>query len=222
MKTTKHVEQLLRQGHKPKELIELGFPKQVVTRARRQLRKEKAAPLTKVPKGTAQAERHHQTSVELPEKMAVMEQKLQSVESDLRKVDSLVKAMSEATVLMAAARELGTFRRETCPYQKDGLCTLETWGSEEEIPRSIGEPVLVENEKPEWYIKPSPFYCAMCTTPLENRIDDVEDKVSDDPLSGARYQITCKGCGSKGWIATAIKCTKCGRVTYWGWWPKKD
>ncbi|MBL7166808.1 MAG: hypothetical protein ISS55_10035 [Dehalococcoidales bacterium] len=41
MKTTEHVECLLRQGRKPKELVELGFPKQVVTRVRRQLREER-------------------------------------------------------------------------------------------------------------------------------------------------------------------------------------
>ena len=37
MKVTEHVERLLRQGRKPKELIELGFPKSVVTRVRRQM-----------------------------------------------------------------------------------------------------------------------------------------------------------------------------------------
>ena len=36
MKTTEHVEYLLRQGRKPKELLELGFPKQVITRVRRE------------------------------------------------------------------------------------------------------------------------------------------------------------------------------------------
>jgi len=222
MKVTEHVEHLLRQGRKPKELIELGFPKSVVTRVRRQLREEKAVPQIKVPEGTDQAETHVQTPVESPGKMAVIQRKLQSVESDLQKVDSLVKALAEVTVLMAAARELGTYRHETCPHEKDGLCTLETWASEDEIPQGIGEPILVENEKPEWYIKPSPFYCAMCTASLESRLDDVESDASGNPLSGAKYQITCNGCGSKGWIATAIKCTKCGRETYWGWWPKKE
>lgn len=43
MKVTEHIEELLRQGRKPKELIELGFPKSVVTRVRRRLRDEKAA-----------------------------------------------------------------------------------------------------------------------------------------------------------------------------------
>jgi len=189
---------------------------------RRRLREEKATSEKKVPKGAPQVENQLQTPPESPDRIAAVEQKLQSMATDMQKVDSLVKSQSEVTVLIAAAQQLGTYRREICPYQKDGLCTLETWISEDEIPQGIGEPVLVENEKPEWYIKPSPFHCVMCTSPLENRIDDIEDKASDDPLWGARYQITCNSCGSKGWIATAIKCTKCGRETYWGWRPKKE
>ena len=43
MKVTQHVEHLLRQGRKPKELVELGLPKQVVTRVRRQLTEEEKA-----------------------------------------------------------------------------------------------------------------------------------------------------------------------------------
>ena len=222
MKVNEHVKRLLEQGRRPKELIELGFPKSVVNRVRRQLRKQKAAPQTKVPEGTAEAETHLQIPPESPDRIAAVEQKLQSMATDIQKVDSLVKALSEVTFLMAAARQLGTYRYETCPYQKDGLCTLETWISEDEIPQGIGEPVLVENEKPEWYIKPSPFHCVMCTTPLENRMDDIEDKASDDPLWGARYQITCENCGTKGWVAVKIKCTKCGHETYFGWQPKKE
>jgi len=222
MKVTEHVEHLLRQGRKPKELIELGFPKSVVTKVRRQLREGKATPRTKVPEGIAQAETHVQSLPESPEKMAAMWQKLQSMARDLQKLDSLVEALSEVTVLMAAARELGTYRHETCPYEKDGLCTLETWASEGEIPQGIGEAILLENEKPEWYIKPTPFYCAMCTAFLEDRIDEVEKQTFDTPLWGARHRITCSGCGSKGWIAIGIKCTKCGRETNWGWWPEKE
>jgi len=222
MKVSKHVEHLLRQGRKPKELVELGFPKSVVTRVRRQLRKHKAAPQTKVPRGTAEVETGHQTPPESPDKIGVIQRKLQSMASDIQKVDSLVKSLSGVTVMMAAARELGTYRHETCSYQKDGLCTLQTWTSQDEIPQGIGEPVLVENGNPEWYIKPSAFYCAMCAASLEGHLDDVESEASANPLSGAEYQIICKGCGSKGWIAVAIKCTKCGRETYWGWFPKKE
>lgn len=203
--------------------MELGFPKRVVTRVRRQLREEKAASQEKEPEeGAPQAETRIQTPPELPETIATIWQKVQSMANDLERIDSLVKALPEVTVLVAAARHLGTFRRETCPYEKEGLCTLDTWSSEDEVPQGIGEPVLVENEKPQWYIKPSPFYCAMCPAPLEGRLDEIEGKLLGDPLSGAREDITCQGCGSKGWIAIKIKCTTCGHETYWGWCPKKE
>jgi len=202
LKVTKHIEQLLRQGRKPKELIDLGFAKATVTRVYRRVRREKAAVRTKEPEVAPQAKSHLPTLPESPQKMA----------NDLQKVDNL----------MAAAQELGTYRCETCPYQKDSVCTLQTWTNQGEIPRGIGEPVAAGNEKPEWYIKPSPFYCAMCTAPLEDHINDVEDQTLDTPLWGARHGITCDCCGSKGWIAIRIKCTKCGRETYWGWWPEKE
>ena len=222
MKTTEHVEHLLRQGRKPKELIELGFPKPVVTTVRRRLKKQKAARQAKVPEGIAQGETQGQSLPESPGKIAVTEEKLQSMANELQKVDNLAKVLSEATVLVAAAQEVGTYKRETCPYRKDGVCTAEIWTSQDEIPQGIGEPVAAANENPEWYIKPSPFYCAMCTTHLEHLIYDVQSDVSGNPLSGAKHEITCKGCGSKGLIATLVKCTKCGRETYWGWWPKKE
>lgn len=222
MKTTEHVEYLLRQGKKPKELLALGFPKRVITRVRRRLREEKAVQQAKAPEGTAQAEPHVQSLPESPEKMAAVWQKLQFMANDLQRIDSLVKAVSGVTALMAAAQHLGTYRRETCPYQKDGLCTLHTWSSESDIPQGIGEPVHVGDEKPEWHIKPSTFYCAMCVIPFEDRLDDLENKLSGDPFSGARDQIICKSCGNKGWIAAKIMCTKCRRETYLGWWPEKE
>ncbi len=120
--------------------------------------------------------------------------------NDLRKIDSLIQALSEATILIAAAREFGTYRHETCPYEKDGFCPLETWASEDEIPQGIGEPVRLDDEELEWYIKPSPFYCAMCSASFEIRLDNIETEVSGNPLSGAKYEITCKACGSKGWL----------------------
>ena len=222
MKAAEHVELLLRKGRRPKELVELGFPKRVVTRVRRKLKKEKAASRKKEVTRTPQTETQLQTPPESPETIATIWQKVQSMANDLRRIDSLIQALSEVTLLMAAARELGTRQHETCSYQKDGLCRLRTWTSQDEIPQGIGEPVRVGDEKPEWYIKPSPFYCALCTVPVEDHIADLEDDLSGDPLSGARDKITCNGCGSKGWIAAAIKCTKCGRETYFGWRPKKE
>jgi ribosomal protein L37E len=222
VKVTEHVERLLRQGKKPKELVELGFPKRVVTRVHRQLRKEKTAVQTKVPEVAPQTKTQLQTPPESPEEIATIWQKVQSMANDLQRIDSLTQALSEVTVLMVAALEFGIYRHETCPYQKDGFCYRQTWSSQDEIPQGIGEPVLVGDENPEWHVKPSPFYCAMCSAPLEDHIDDLEDKLSGDPLSGAKHQFTCNSCGSKGWIAAKIKCAKCGHETYRGWWPEKE
>jgi len=222
MKVTEHVEHLLRQGKKPKELVELGFPKRVVTRVHRQLRKEKTAVQTKVPEVAPQTKTQLQTPPESPETIATIWQKVQSMANDLQRIDSLIQALSEVTILMAAACESGIYRYQTCKYHESGHCSLHTWNSQDEIPQGIGEPVRVGNEEPQWYVMPYPFYCAMCIAPLENHIDDLEDKLSGDPLSGAKHQFTCNSCGSKGWIAAAIKCTKCGRENYFGWWPKNE
>jgi len=222
MKVTKRVEHLLRKGHKSRELIESGFPKSVVTKVSRQLRRERTAPEAKVPERTTQTEGHVQCLPELPRNIRKPLRKTRAAAYNLQKVDSVLKLLPQVTALLAALRQFGTRRHESCPYKEDGLCTLETWSKREEVPQGIGEPVHVENEKSEWCIKPSLFYCAICTAYLESRLDDAESEVSGNPLSGAKYEITCKGCGSRGWIASAIKCTKCGRETYWGWWPKKE
>jgi len=222
MKVTNHVEKLLRQGRKPKELIELGFPKSVVTRVYRQLREEKATSQKKEPEGAPHVESQLSTPLGSSETIATIWQKVQSMANDLQRIDSLIQALSEVSIIIAAAQKLGTYRREDCPHHKDRLCRFWTWNSQDEIPKGIGEPTYVDDEDPGWYVKPSALYCTMCSAPLENHIDDLEDKLSGDPLSGAEYQFTCNGCGSRGWIAAKIKCTKCGYETYRGWWPKKE
>jgi len=222
MKVTRHVEYLLRQGRKPKELVELGFPKLVVTRVHKKLREEKAALKGKTPEGTPQVESHLELPALSTGETAQMEQQLAPDRGEPQDSMKPIDELRNLQGLVAAARDFGEYKCDTCPYEKDGICTLWTWPSQGEIPRDIGEPVLGENEKSEWHVRPSPFYCALCTASVEGRLDKVESEVSGNPLSGAKYQITCTGCGSKGYIAAAIKCTKCGRITYWGWWPKKE
>ena len=31
----------------------------------------------------------------------------------------------------------------------------------------------------------------------------------------------CDSCNSQGLVAFSTKCTKCGKQTWWGWWPQK-
>lgn len=221
MKVTKHIEHLLGQGKKPKELIELGFSKRVITRVRRRLRKEKAASEGRVSEGIPQAEARLKTIPGTPESIATIWQKVQSMADELQRMDGLIQALSEVTTVVAAARDFGTYRLEACPHQKDGICSWNIWDSRDAIPQGIGEVVQSSDDETEWHIKPFPLYCAMCTALVEYYIDEVESKASESPLYGARYQITCDSCGSKGLIAIPVKCTKCGHQTYWGWHPKK-
>jgi len=222
VRVTKHIEQLLRQGRKPKELIDLGFAKATVTREYRRLKEEKTTLKAKTPEGTAQAEAPLPTLPESPETIATIWQKVQPMANDLRRIDGVIQALSEVLIVIAAARQLGTHQCENCPYQKDGVCHGWTWNSQDDIPQGIGEPVRMGDESPAWHIKPSSLYCGMCHVPLEDRIYDIENKVSGDPLSGVKYQFTCSSCGSKGSSAVKIKCTKCGYETYLDRWPKKE
>lgn len=93
MKVTDHVEHLLRQGRKPAELVELGFPKPVVTRARRQLRQEKILLQPKAPKGRAAAKGDSQASAWSSVETASIQQKLVSLESQIRELETRVEAL---------------------------------------------------------------------------------------------------------------------------------
>ena len=72
MTITEHIKQLLRQGRKRRELIEFGFKKRDVTRAQRQLRKERAISRKKEPEEAPQAETQLQTPPESPETIATI------------------------------------------------------------------------------------------------------------------------------------------------------
>ncbi len=149
MKTTEHVEHLLRQDRKPKELIELGFPKSVVTRVRRQLRKETEASQLKTQKGKAQAKTGPQLAVIPPTEATPVQPKQGSLESKVQELQNRVEI-------------------------------------------------------------------------LETRIadlDHVETRLDGTPSLGLKHRFRCE-CGAAGSVALHIMCTKCGRESWWGWFPK--
>lgn len=152
MKTTEHVEYLLRQGRRPKELLELGFPKQVITKVRRQLRQQKTVQQVKVPKGKGRAKGSPQPQVTSGDDTVTVEQKLASIESYLNELKGRLE------LLEAAVAE---------------------------------------------------------STSLE----DIEVRLDGTPTLGLKNRFECE-CGASGLVALHIQCTKCGRETWWGWFPK--
>jgi len=153
MKVSQHVEHLLRQGRSPKDLLELGFPKRVVTRVRKQLREEKAAQQVKAARGRGKAIDQGEPSVDAADAVATLQQKLVALESNLKELHRRVEG-------------------------------LEATGAED---ASLAE---------------------------------LEARLNGTPILGLRQRFKCD-CGASGFVATHIQCTKCGRETWWGWFPKQ-
>ena len=237
MKVTAQVENLLRQGKKPKELVEFGFPKAVVTRVRRRLTEEEAGVQRKRCQGkvkpppvsgrkdnafvsvtpTATVPQPF-TAEDIEVDPEIVELKKQIRKAELERELGRAKMPPEAAVLVAAAQEIGEFSLEFCPHNEDGLCTDWGWDTEEEIPNGIGEPVC--DSEGLYRIKPSVLYCAMCPIPLKYALERLEGELKNTPLRNLHERFSCE-CGAKGMVAVSIKCTKCGKESSWGWWPQK-
>jgi len=56
---------------------------------------------------------------------------------------------------------------------------------------------------------------------LSANLEDIEAHLDGTPALGLKHRFKCD-CGTSGFVALHIKCTKCGRETYWGWWPEKE
>ena len=148
MKVTEHVELLLRQGRKPKELVELGFSKTAVTRAKRQLKKEKATCPTAAPVQPVEVQKCAPVTVPNLENASKAQQRLESLEQT-------IQAMHER--------------------------------------------------------------CDALETQVE-KIKEFKVRVTGTPALGLKNRFTCS-CGASGFVALHIQCTKCGRETWWGWFP---
>jgi hypothetical protein len=149
MKVTEHVRYLLRQGRNARELVELGFPKSVITRVRRQLRQEEGGQRVKPTRGKAEDKNKVQPlSTSLPEKAAI-EQQLASLETRLSNLETELEIL--------------------------------------EI--------------------------------IESSLQAIEARMEGTPALGLKQHFKCQ-CGASGFVALRIQCTKCGRETWWGWFPK--
>lgn len=152
MKTTDHIEYLLRQGRKPKELQELGFPKRVITRVRRKLRQEKSQPKDDLTKTQKTASDIGGTVVSSHNDIAELESRLAAIDSDLKELKEQTSELREA---------------------------------------------ILEAVTPE----------------------DLEEQLDGTIGLGIKQRFGCQ-CGATGFVAMRVRCTKCGRESWWGWFPK--
>lgn len=149
----------------------------------------------------------------------IVELKKEIRKAELKRQLGMAKAPLDIDILLSAAFDIGKDRLNSCDYAEDGLCTLWQWSRTDEIPKGIGEAVSAGDDG--WRLRPSPLYCALCTAYLDCGIEEeVDAAISKVPLHDLREQFKCS-CGTKGMVAVAIKCTNCGRESWWGWWPEE-
>lgn len=147
MKLAEQVEYLLKRGKKPKELEELGFSKQIITRVRRKSREEK--------KISQQKDKMSKGSTEiLP----------QSNEASIEITDTQLE-LQEALV----------GRVQQLEAQLDSLGIT---------------------------------------------LKNIETRINGTPALDLKHRFKCD-CGSSGFVALHIMCTKCERETWWGWHPEQ-
>jgi uncharacterized phage infection (PIP) family protein YhgE len=56
---------------------------------------------------------------------------------------------------------------------------------------------------------------------LESKIEEIESGLSDSLSYKIRRKFECGHCHTKGFVAVNVRCTKCGKETWSGWYPKK-
>ena len=122
MKLNEHVESLLRQGHRPKELVELGFSKHIVTRVSRKLRAEKASKsrvhnITNVTQTAAES-----SKASSPEEPASL--KLQKLEERLNTMEALAKKIQDLEARLSGTPLLGLRQRFQCQCGAIGLVAV--------------------------------------------------------------------------------------------------
>jgi len=143
MKTTEHVRKLLESGHGAKELVELGFSKTAVTRAKRQLKKEKATCPTAAPVQPVEVQKCAPVTVPNLENASKAQQRLESLEQTIQamheRCDALetqVEKIKEFKVRVTGTPALGLKKHFKCDCGASGFvalrikcttCDKETW-----------------------------------------------------------------------------------------------
>ena len=218
--------QLLIEGKNSNEIISMGYKKGTVYSTQRKWRQGKIKTPPDVesiatPSNTPRARASQPTNapLEIESDPEIVQLKKEIRIAELQKQLDRAQAPSEIEILIAAAYKIGCQRHEECVCEDNGLCMVWEWSSKDEVPKDIGE--LVLEGKDTWRMKPSPLYCAMCVASLEGAVEKLDDGLAEIPLANIRERFSCE-CGTEGMVAVSIKCTACGRDTWWGQWPKKE
>ena len=59
-------------------------------------------------------------------------------------------------------------------------------------------------------------------TEVNERLDNVSNDLQSTIGYGIHKTFECGSCGSEGFVASHVICSKCGTESMWGWWPPQD
>jgi len=57
---------------------------------------------------------------------------------------------------------------------------------------------------------------------VENQMKEITRCVQKTLGYNISKTFKCRACAGIGMVAIRVKCTKCGKESWWGWWPVKD
>lgn len=126
--------------------------------------------------------------------------------------------LRDIAALIEIVKWLGICKQQECDgHHNDGRCTFWKFDSGETIPEVIEDSALPKSS--DGVLRPSVLLCGICNGPDAYGTTFTQKKLFGDPLAGLKENFKCD-CGAKGEVAVSIKCTKCGKETWRGWWPK--
>jgi len=55
---------------------------------------------------------------------------------------------------------------------------------------------------------------------IGERVEIIANNLQSTLGYGVRKTFRCESCGSQGFVASQVVCSKCGTPSWWGWWPE--
>ena len=147
MKTIEHIKLLLEQGHKRGELIALGFPRQIVTRVYRNMKKERVDLGEKTHSVKATEKARVRKPANLPISRSAEQEKFESLAQEM---ESIQEFLPELRAVIASMKQTGIENQGCCHYMKDGICTLMSMMGEDYTLPGTGEIIRTEGKKQKW------------------------------------------------------------------------
>ena len=180
---SKEIRELFSQGKSSRDIMNLGYKPGTVYGVQRELRSENHSTGRRMPGASGVgADKTGQALESRPDAEIESDPEIVQLKKEIRKT-GLERELArlrgrplEMEAIVAAARYIGSVKRDSCPRIRDGLCTYYGGDTGEDILKGTEELV---GEDGLWCIKPSPVFCAMCRATEEEVVDHLLERMGE-------------------------------------------